>query len=217
MGLLQQMAERFPTTHPNVLGRFTVANSGDLDRASSMLAESLKWRADTLPITPHQLDGVTPWLHTGGEARDGSSILLVQGARYDHRTATPQQYVLSACSMLERWAPQDSTKLTVLIDTRPSEGWANPPAHWLLPFFRAVGPVLSQNYPERMQVLYRGCCCHADRAVYSEWSFIPLLGLLGGSGLPSSLSLDGTLQRKWCCCRGQLAATAHVHLAYSST
>ena len=42
----------------------------------------------------------------------------------------------------------------VMLDVRPGKGWANPQAYNMMPFIRAVGNLLHQHYPERLDKLF---------------------------------------------------------------
>lgn len=119
-----------------------------------MYEDHVQWRDG--PCSTQRLEEaaktIAPgWISQGGLAHDGTPIIMVQGARYDP-SVEAESYALACAKALEdARAPTDEGKVTVLIDTRPGEGWPNIPAHQMLPLFKLLGSVLPSNYPERAQ------------------------------------------------------------------
>lgn len=149
-----EMRAEFPDSESAELLRFCRARPDSVADACQMYRSYLEWRQDT-GSTQNLSDAAnaipTKLFRHCGQALDGSPLLLVEGARYD-ANIEPEKYVLACAHAVDsRLSSDDDRKLTVLIDVRPGEGWNNPPALKMLPFFRSCADVLSNNYPERVQ------------------------------------------------------------------
>jgi len=105
------------------------------------------------------------YLTVGGTARDGTLLIMVQGAMYDVERGGVQGYVDACAHALDTMFPDagggDVGKITLLIDIRGFDksddvDFRNCPATHMIPFFRACSKTLSANYPERLEkiVLY---------------------------------------------------------------
>jgi|Transcript_29668 hypothetical protein len=149
---LAVLRERFPKAAPEELLRFCRARPNSAEEAANMYEDHVQWRKG--PGSTQRLEeaaeAVAPgWIGLGGQARDGTPIVMIQGARYDPGVEA-ESYVLAGAKALEdARSPADEGKVTVLIDTRPGEGWHNVPAHQMLPLFKLLSATLPGNYPER--------------------------------------------------------------------
>lgn len=137
--------------------RFWVARKKNVAAATSMLANYLEWRKQTLPLTAnHPRLGVELplWMHFYGRARDGSPICHVQGPMYDPEKASPQQYALATAQMFDEALPRDSeAKMTLLVDCRGDERWPSPGPTTFVPVVRSLSSLLGDNFPERLNRL----------------------------------------------------------------
>jgi hypothetical protein len=149
---ISQLAARYPLVPVVELKRFYKARGCLLDDAAAMYEAHLEWRrtqgapqrmADASRAVPQK------YVRCTGTARDGSPLILIQGARYA-LDIQPEEYVLACAQLLDSvLPPTDARKATVLIDVRPVEGWPNVPATKMVPFFTQAASILSANFPER--------------------------------------------------------------------
>ena len=83
--------------------------------------------------------------------RDGNRILQLLPAQMDLSVASDATFALCIALYLERKLGRDSDeKMTVVIDVRGGDGWANPSPNKLVPFVKRVSACLEQNFPERL-------------------------------------------------------------------
>jgi hypothetical protein len=81
----------------------------------------------------------------------GHRILQFLPARMDLSRASDTAFALAIALYLERKLDRDSSEtMTVAIDVRGGDGWANPRPQKLLPFVQQVAGLLEQNFPERL-------------------------------------------------------------------
>jgi hypothetical protein len=110
------------------------------------------------------------------EKEDGSPVLDVNGkriihvlpARVDVSLANADTYSLALALYLDLKFDRDSEeKVTVVLDTRPGDGWANHMAYRLVNFIRKVSHQLQTLYPERLDkfVIY-----NIPRAAMVVWN-----------------------------------------------
>ncbi|KAI2508036.1 CRAL/TRIO domain containing protein [Fragilaria crotonensis] len=88
-------------------------------------------------------------------SKSGRRLLHVMPARINKKLASAETYALALSLYLDH--KQDRNKLDlffVMLDVRPGKGWANPPAYNMMPFIKAVGNLLHQHYPERLDKLF---------------------------------------------------------------
>ena len=138
------------------LRRFARARPGKPADAVAMYREHVRWAAaegasDKLARAAEAIP--KNWIDSshGGVARDGTRVVYVQGARYD-LTLAPEEYTHAICHVLEATTRATSEeKVTVLLDVRTGDGWLNPPAQKLLPFFKHMAKVVPNHYPERLK------------------------------------------------------------------
>lgn len=151
---VEELRARFPRAATAELRRFCRARPKSTQEAAQMYQKHLAWRREqgskdnllkaSLAIPPK-------YIRQAGRARDGTPILLVQGAMYDSSVA-PEMYMLACGHALDQmFAAESEEKFTLLIDARPGDGWPNAPAPTMMPFFRLACSVLPDNYPERVQ------------------------------------------------------------------
>jgi len=133
--------------------RFLAARGNDPQAAQEMLEAHLAWRAATLPLRegqPRIGKTIPEWMFFHGTTRDGTSILWINGARYDAEAATEEEQGHAAAALIDERVARDSPEqITVCLDVRGSEGWPNPPAYNMLSAIRTISGVLSDNFPER--------------------------------------------------------------------
>jgi hypothetical protein len=147
---LDQMVKRFPGAPAKDLLRFYQARPGSVDDAIDMYAQHLKWRLqDGDPDRLAAAFKTFPrnYCRLAGRARDGSPLVLVQGARYDPAVEA-ETFVLGLCHFIDHSVCDE--KVTVLFDLRPGEGWPNVPAYRMISLLRLVVRVCPSNYPERI-------------------------------------------------------------------
>lgn len=149
---LAALQERFPKAIKQDLLRFCRARPLSVEEAANMYEDHLEWRKGlgTAQCLEDAARTIPPgYLRQGKDACDGTPIIFVQGALYDH-SIEPEQYVLACAKALEdARGPGVEGKVTVLIDVRPGEGWANASAHKMLPFFKLASALLPSHFPER--------------------------------------------------------------------
>ena len=164
--IFEALAAAFPDAPVAALDRFARARPTDPAAAVAMYHEHARWRsAEGAPerlaaafaaiparwIDGHHRDGDSDGdadRDRVGVARDGTPLIVVQGARFDGAVSF-EQYTLAICFVLERaLALGEPGKVTVLLDVRAGAGWPNPPARALVPFFRHANRVLAAHYPE---------------------------------------------------------------------
>jgi len=187
---LAELATRFPEAPAEELARFLgCRGAASVDDAAAAYGAHLEWRRG--PGAPERLlqaARAVPqgFVRVGGAALDGSAVVLVQGARFDPAIAS-EEYVLACSQAMDMATPSGSEgSATILIDIRPGEGWPNPPATKLLPFFRALCKGLPANYPERMGRVI----IFPVNSVFSYiWSLVS--GLLDKSVKGSCVTLSG--------------------------
>lgn len=153
---LDALRSRFPGAPEEELRRFARARPKSEEAALRMYEEHVRWRraegaaerlAEAAAGAPRR------WAAAGGEAKDGTMILFVQGARYDLSTS-PESHTSAICHTIDSMLPPEvSGQLTVLVDVRSGVGWPNPPAAQLLPFFRDAARVIPDHFPERLRRL----------------------------------------------------------------
>jgi hypothetical protein len=81
----------------------------------------------------------------------GHRILHLLPAKMDLSVASDTAFALAIALYLERKLDRDSPEtMTVAIDVRGGDGWANPRPQKLLPFIQQVAGLLEQNFPERL-------------------------------------------------------------------
>lgn len=88
-------------------------------------------------------------------SKSGRRLLHVMPSRINKKLASAETYALALSLYLDH--KQDRNKLDlffVMLDVRPGKGWANPPAYNMMPFIKAVGNLLHQHYPERLDKLF---------------------------------------------------------------
>lgn len=131
---------------------FVAACGGDEAAGDAMLQEHLRWRAATLPL-PASHPELPEWAFFHGTTTDGTRILFVNGARIDPSKGGPSHYALSAAAAIDTESQQAAAteQITVLVDTRANDGWANPKIWGIVPVVRECIRVLGANYPERVQ------------------------------------------------------------------
>jgi len=143
---------QFPKAPRQELLRFCRARPKSVEEAANMFEDHQEWCKG--PGSAQKLEDAEKIVGTGyvtrcGAARDGTPILHVQGARYDP-SIEPENYVLACAKAIQdARGPDDEGKVTVLVDVRPGEGWANVPAHKMLPFFKLACALLPNHFPER--------------------------------------------------------------------
>eukprot|EP00933_Yihiella_yeosuensis_P010208 TRINITY_DN116537_c0_g1_i1.p1 TRINITY_DN116537_c0_g1~~TRINITY_DN116537_c0_g1_i1.p1 ORF type:complete len:253 (+),score=38.61 TRINITY_DN116537_c0_g1_i1:68-760(+) len=143
----------FPGRCYEELLRFCRARPSSVDDAAAMFQDYLDWRKDQ--GSPDSLASAAKaipqeYIRSSGKAKDGSPVILVQGARYDP-DIEPIDYVLACAQVLDSLVSSSSTqKVTILIDCRPSKGWPNVSGHRMLPFFQLASSILAANFPERV-------------------------------------------------------------------
>ena len=89
--------------------------------------------------------------------RDGRLLFHVLPAQIDRKLTFSGIYELTIALYLESKFDRDSLqKGTLLLDVRPGEGFANPPALTLMPFIQNISKYLNQRFPERLHrcILY---------------------------------------------------------------
>ena len=75
-------------------------------------------------------------------------------ARLDANLASTEQWVNAIAALFdEKLNRASEEKITVVVDVRGGEGWANPSAPSLLSLVRGASTLLSDNFPERLQRL----------------------------------------------------------------
>ena len=88
-------------------------------------------------------------------SKSGRRLLHVMPARINKKLASAQTYALALSLYLDHKQERDKLDLfVVMLDVRPGKGWANPPAYNMMPFIKAVGSLLHQHYPERLDKLF---------------------------------------------------------------
>jgi len=153
---IAELQQEFPDAAAAEMLRFCKARPNSTEAAAEMYRAHLEWRkGEGSKENLLQASRAIPpkYIRRAGRAIDGTPILIVQGALYDP-DIKPETYVLACAHLLDSTlSPEEDTKMTLLIDTRPGEGpdWHNAPAHSMLPFFREVIRVMAANFPERAQ------------------------------------------------------------------
>jgi len=186
------------TVSPQERARFLKANGGKEKAASEMLVKHLEWRATNMPHTRSQKR--PEWIHWHGTAIDGSRVVHVLPARVDLELGTREEYGLDMASIIDDELDRDSAeRITILVDARGGNGWANPAAPTMVPFIRYTAGVLSDNFPERVckLVIYP-----LPRTLYWIWALVrPFLSrsvvdkalVLSGPGRPGPNAADEEL------------------------
>jgi hypothetical protein len=140
--------------------RFLAARDGEQEEASEMLREHLAWRAASLPLadgSPTLGSGLPAMLVFGeGERRalSGTRVAVFLAAMYDPKLADDDAYTRAIAATLDANLDRAAAeKITLLVDVRGGDGWANPAATSVIPFLRTLSSVLSANFPERLHQL----------------------------------------------------------------
>ena len=140
--------------------RFLRARNGKHELASKMLREHLVWRAASLPLPygcPALGSGLPAMLVFGeGECRalSNTRVAVYMAAMYDRNIADHAAYTRAIAATLDANLDRSNAeKITLLVDLRSGEGWANPMAPKVIPFLRVLSSVLSANFPERLHEL----------------------------------------------------------------
>jgi hypothetical protein len=85
-------------------------------------------------------------------ARDGTRVVQVLPAQLDQRLAVPSTYALAVAMYLDSILDRNSEEcITVVIDVRGGNGWANPRPTAVIPFIKTVSRLLADNFPERLK------------------------------------------------------------------
>ena len=85
----------------------------------------------------------------------GRLLLHIIPGRINKKLAPAETYALALSFYLD--CKQDRNTLDlffVMMDVRPGQGWANPPAYTMMPFVKATATLLHQHYPERLDKLF---------------------------------------------------------------
>eukprot|EP00559_Dactyliosolen_fragilissimus_P005943 CAMPEP_0184864236 /NCGR_PEP_ID=MMETSP0580-20130426/14207_1 /TAXON_ID=1118495 /ORGANISM="Dactyliosolen fragilissimus" /LENGTH=385 /DNA_ID=CAMNT_0027362931 /DNA_START=110 /DNA_END=1264 /DNA_ORIENTATION=+ len=88
---------------------------------------------------------------------NGKRIMQFLPAQVDSSIATDSTYVTAIGIYLDRKLCRNSDeKITVVIDLRAGEGWANPKAKNIVPLIKQLVKLLERNFPERLHksILY---------------------------------------------------------------
>jgi hypothetical protein len=148
-----------PTSSTIELLRFATLG----DSALESYKAHLEWRRNVFPLVPHDPEVFYPvehaavfpraWLNVGGVAKDGSKLIVCQGAMYDKDCGGVQAFVDKCVHTVDTCFPTPGTegRITLLIDVRGFDHMRNSPATQMISFFRATGATLSANYPDRLQ------------------------------------------------------------------
>lgn len=87
-------------------------------------------------------------------AKNGTRIIHFLPAQLDTKIAPAATYGLAVAFYLDRKCDRNSMeKVTIALDVRPGQGWANPSAYSLLPFIKQLSSTLNANFPERLDKL----------------------------------------------------------------
>lgn len=150
--VVEKLRELFPHATQEELLRFCRARGGVLEAASDMYKAYLEWRqgqgSPANLLKAYQAIDSKYARHTGF-AKDGSPLILCQGARYDPEVGAETTALALAHFTDSIFTATDTRKTTLLIDVRPHEGWPNVPAAQMMPLFRLAASIFSDNYPER--------------------------------------------------------------------
>jgi len=152
------LEESFPLEPAAKLQRFAIKRYKDPSKAVARFAKHLQWRQDegsAESLLSAYRKVPKHFVTAGGQAaNDGSSVIFVEGARYNFSAAAPEEYTLAIAHVLDTiFLSDEDRRLTVLIDCRAGDTWPNPSAFRLLPFFTIVARVLSFHYPTRMNAI----------------------------------------------------------------
>eukprot|EP00929_Paragymnodinium_shiwhaense_P008358 TRINITY_DN11230_c0_g1_i1.p1 TRINITY_DN11230_c0_g1~~TRINITY_DN11230_c0_g1_i1.p1 ORF type:complete len:454 (-),score=65.12 TRINITY_DN11230_c0_g1_i1:205-1566(-) len=155
---LECLRTAFPTAPVVELVRFAQARSKSTKDAVSMYKAYLSWREgegrpENLAKAHADLpEGVFSDVLSHRPARDGSGVLFMEAARPDFSLLPKETYLHGLCHVMDTALPRDKDgQLTVMIDVRAGQGWANPPPNKMLPFLKCVASTLSSMYPERLR------------------------------------------------------------------
>ena len=174
--LLQYMETAVPESTHAERQRFLVDCSGKQTAAIDKLKKYIKWRSehydDALREEPDSWTYATQMLQKskcdGGATRTSTKLPCIVyvhetsqsmtryvqhlPARIDTKLANPSTYALALAIYLEHLFDRNSIeKVTLVIDVRAGEGWANILAIHLIPFMQMSCRLLTDLHPERLE------------------------------------------------------------------
>lgn len=137
--------------------RFLIARGGDEAAAKEMLTAYLEWRRTALPAAPgaRALGSGLPMcaqvLDASVRCRNGRRILAVLGAMYDSDLGSADEYAMAIARMMDAALDRATDeKMTVVVDVRGGDGFANPRPWSVLPWMKQLAYTLPPNFPERL-------------------------------------------------------------------
>ena len=85
---------------------------------------------------------------------NGKLLIHIMPARIDRKLATAETYGLALALYLDRkFDRSNNDTITVVIDTRPGDGWPNPMSVTMINFVKKVSDMLMKYYPGRLEKL----------------------------------------------------------------
>lgn len=133
--------------------RFLSYTGGDEAAAQEMIKAYLNFRSTQLPKASELGSSTMPRFAQVLDARDsdGQRVLYMLGAMYDSSLATQHEYTLALARLLDQAVSRDSDeKVSILIECRGAEGFANPTPWTLVPWWKELARTLPLYFPERL-------------------------------------------------------------------
>ena len=104
---------------------------------------------------------------------DGKLLVHVLPARIDRKLASAETYGLALALYLDSKFDRNTTEsITVLVDTRPGEGWPNPMSITMINFVKKVSDMVLKYYPGRLNKLI---LTPIPKSTWYIWKSIKLL------------------------------------------
>lgn len=158
--ILRALRSANPDAPRAELRRFARKFAGKgLDYTVGVYADYKNWRSSlgSPPVLAQAHSTIKPpaslWISSSGSqgpATDGTPIIFLEVARIDLNLYSLDDYVRSLCHITDEvFSREEEGHLTVLVDLRRGDGWANMPPMSLFPFLKEAMKVLSKMYPDR--------------------------------------------------------------------
>ena len=148
---LQVLRRTYPRHAQEELLRFCTGKPQTAPELLRAYAAYLEWRqgpGSTGSLTTAAAAVAPEFIrHIGAALDDGTPAIYCQGPRYDE-AHPPETYVRATCHVVDAIiAATRAHRVTTLIDIRIGDGWPNPKAQALYPFFKSLGAHFTAYYP----------------------------------------------------------------------